>query len=580
MLENTYGHGGFSQGELYVEELSFFEAGTYQSQYRRSSKLNVTTDHMLAYDEASHGGTKLNEGAINRLASEIVQLNPEVERSNITSDGSVFIDRGWQENRARFVLTLVKQLTPNACQKFYYIGWTDHLGWVQNGTQSAKVDENMRLYLNEVVVVHENTVMQNGIPTKRQAVQRVDALLNGYFMPQSGMGINDFSVRPIEVLQQLGAVSVMNHANMGVSAVLPTHATFYNRVKHSTSDNSNPANWLGRILTSHLSYQSDLEDGRYERSALAHDASTNATEYTLNEEPLLSVLGVETIREYGFITYGQLEGAFPDLDHVVECLQHQGTGHFGRSDASMYHATTGAMLETQVGTMLQNALPGLASSCLLRSLNFRYSNNNAMMQDTIALVPREVLPGENRPRPPVSVIGSANSEMMWELFQKRFIAEIVPAITIQRTQIVDLFVNISITGDLMYTVSIDGNPVYEDRRPCFCGNLTTNLISNNAQQVIEYGTEISNLINAHDSAQALRSISGQHGQDPWATEIHAPGISQVNHIPQPQGYGAPQPSAIPRPSTGVPQPSMSGGVPRPSSVNSQPSAGIPRPSKI
>lgn len=485
-----------SNAPIQVVKMELFQAGTYNPQYRRPIVMNVNLSDCSAFSEATQNGTQFTPGRISKIVNNIVGISATPERNAHTTDGSVPIVNEWSNERCRFTLELLETLTATSRTRHFYIGYTDAVGFSQQGTRDALIDRRMQFYVNAVVSVIETDVWQSGALTTITRVSRSDTYLTGQWAPNVHMGFNDYSCRPQEVVDHMRAGVIINQA--GIQAPINnTGATFSTmKVKTSLAANSRPTQYLTNILECYTKASAEQEGGYLDEQVLFENASGYGTESLLSHEPLFRIISIDPVMQYGFFTFGQLEAGAPHLDQITDVHQYDGSGMFGAAQAGTTEFMHNATMETHITSMINTSLPSLLMESLFRSMHIHVSNNNVTATPFCELVPQPILPGENMPRPSYTTL-SANMDVgfWWSRFRQRFLDEVFNVITQNNINIVDMVINISITGDILVSCSVNGSPLTDYRNPCFCNQLTSSLTTNNPGMVDGIANDIFSLTN-------------------------------------------------------------------------------------
>lgn len=524
---------GFQAPELVSIQL--FQAGTYNPQYRRPIDINVTVAHCDAFDQATQGGTVYTPGHLSGLVNNMITLNLEPERSMHTFDGSVPIPYGWQSERCRFVLELVEHLTATSRQRHFYIGYTDAVGFIERGTRDAAIDAGMQFYVNNVVSVIENEVFQQGVLSTVSRVSRCDSYLTGMWGKNQPDAYNDYSCRPQEVIDHMATGMIMNQA--AVSAPINNSgATFAAmKVKSSNSLNNRPVQYLSRILESYAKSSAETHGGYLEDDLLLKTASGYGGESLMAQEPLFRLLPNNAVTDHGFFTFAQISHAAPHADQVTHVHKYDGTGMFGAAVAGTTEYMHTQTIETHIDAIINSSLPSIMMENLFRSLHIHVSNNVPGYQPHCEMIPRAILPGENMPRPSfVMLTPNADFNYHWDRFRSKVIDELFRTITQNYVLIVDMVIDISITGDISCIISVEGKPPIDYRNPCFCDQLTSTLTTNNATLIDRVANDVYSITNHAYEKQKRRGEAMQTNEPfgPADTSYAQSQLLQQPYTPQ------------------------------------------------
>lgn len=533
---------------LEVVALSLYQAGSYNPQFRRHLQMSVNGHDAMLYDEATRGGIDVNSTTIAEVANSIITISATPERTLHNLDGSVHIPNGWGENRSRFILELCERTAPNAVTRHFYIGYCDHTGYIDQGTRDALIDRQLQFYVNSVISIVENDAIVNGVLTKVSRVARSDQYLIGQFGKNVVVGFNDYSIRPVDLVDHMGAASVMN--GVGEIAYITNAGAAFGatKIKPSQAAHSRPNRFITRVLESYSKAINEQAAGYLHEEEVMNTTRGYCADSQLNSEPIIRLVDAEMLKNVGYFTFGSMEYYVPHLEQLTKIFEYEGTGILGASQAGLTAHMHGSNVETHATAILGASLPSLMMECLFRSISFRVSNYGNVGEVALALVPNPILPGETMPRPSVSTITPhANIEMSMNRFQEKFIAEIFRPLSANFVNLIDMVVMANIAGDIRVSISVNGGARYDFQNPCFCDSLTSSLITNNLTQLDTMASDFftlsnhaGNMVQEREQHALTQPLTWESQSDPFAVHGSSRAAPNVR-------AGAPQPNLVVNP---------------------------------
>lgn len=522
---------------LSIIALSLYQAGTYNPQYRRNLQMDVNHASAMAFDEATSGGTRFDPGSLDRIASSIVSLSAAPELTVHNTDGSVHIPNGWGEERCRFVLEVLETMSPSSATRHFYIGYCDHLGYKEQGTQTVLIDRKLQFYVNSVISIVETQVMQGGALTNMSRVSRSDHYLTGQFGRNVQVGFNDYSCRPIELIDHMTAATVLNNAGSPTNITNAGSAFGSTKIKPSNAAHSRPNRYVSKVLESYSKAASEQEGGYLEEEQLLRTARGYGADSLLHAEPLFRMMDPRMVQELGYFTFGSLEVSAPMLEQVTKVFGYDGAGMMGASVAGSTEYMHGNTPETHLTAIVNASLPSLCMECLFRSVSFHVSNNNPGNVISLELIPNPLLPGETYPRPSaLPLTANVDHNFQWSRFRTLFIEEIFRQMSANYVNIVDAVIFCNITGDIKISVSMNGGARYDYRNPCHCDALTSSLITNNMDRLDSLTSQFFSLTNHAGNALVERTRYDTQQPLTWGNAAPTPTDPFTAQILGPNGY--------------------------------------------
>lgn len=477
-----------NHARLHLEKAVFALAGTYDDVPFRPYTTEISDDNLRLYTEATVGTKKISASSIAGVAGSL--LKPTANITGLTS-----IERGWGEQRMRFLLHVSVDSGLGSDTLYCLSGYTDHVGI----SRSDHIDTNMRIYFNNTVMLNRVTDYRAANAPVRWRMAEASHILtaNDYAPDHRSQFAEDERsyLRPSDLLAVLQA-DVYNVDPTGDTRAL---VNLHGPAKSNRS-NGNAANYLTRAVNALADAETMTGDPlRTDDIDVYSEARGLAREAYSTDDPVLTVICHSTTYvEDGYITYGELRRLFPNIDSVRTMPQYGALEEVGMARRGRGESLTGASSETQVAAILANSVPAALMASMLTTIVVMFTN------DTDDGIPDIEVKNASSFSTDVGV------RPLVEQFILRLRTEIIPAVTHRNKVLVDVAMSCNIMGETRITVSYNLGPNYDYIIPTFCDSIFTPVVSNVCSLIGNLASDLSVISNTTGSAYGTKSRSRDH----------------------------------------------------------------------
>ena len=474
---------------LNIARLDLYETGTYDAQYSRPYQFEIYGRTMDDLANRVHQATRANP--LNHISPDLVSgLSSGLLMPAATWERELVIPNGWNTRRLCFHMELHER-SHFGVTIYYVEGYTDHYGV---SLQSAFIDPQMRFYVNSVAKL-ERAADYGNIGMVADTISDNFQIVNG---PQHSLNTTAvYALRPEDVftgVQSKYTSDVLNIENTGI--VLDDRIDHSNDIFRSRRDNAVGSSYIARVIDTYRQAATLADFGQGQNDILGR-AIQRSYETSPYENAFIRALSdhqhMQTITTF---TLADLK----EIDPSVKPNVYEMT-------AGLYHAGSmqgwgGADLETQIATIVRNAVPGLMIANNLKTLGFTSSNMNIGGQ-TVTI-------GHEGSEP----FGIAHTPTPLELarFFQRFSSEVMPDITTQRGVTIPVHIDVwcDVFGNITIQVSVNGAPAVPYTAPVFCDSLTAPVTTINPEtyQSMVHGMESVYQACDHGMAESRLSFNG------------------------------------------------------------------------
>lgn len=453
--------------KLSITRLIFVPTGQYQSMGLRPYQINARGDWLGRLDTATQGFTNLGRHAFAGIAGSIL-------RPSAQTVGTLSIPNGWQERRYLFLMEVVDQPatydTDTTVRVTHIKGYTDREG---DPTFTGRLDPQMRLFITEVIHTRE---LPAG-PTGMGRSHLIDASLllqknAGQFNSYNGF----YAMRPKDVCTAIGNTHVQEIAGRPFSdyrtalSVMPTLSNVGNEL---------PSDYLSRAVESYRMAVNAPQRDDVEMADLMCNAANATQETTLNADPFMTNLQVQTeFSEGACFSYGELMAMFPYLDQQVTKLLPPMTLNrdvgFAAAQPQDSKEWSGSSMDTVAATILASSIPAAMTYSMLTQVSIYVSN------DTI-----DGQPIFNYLAPAYSFVSkNDNLDANMMRFRDMVVGEIFRDLTMNGNVVISLSLFCDLVqSDMRLTIEIDGQGKIDYVAPTFARGMTTPVIANDRSQL-------------------------------------------------------------------------------------------------
>lgn len=487
----------------------FVESGTYQPVYMRPYETHYDEQVAQNYYNETEGGTKLVPAAFNNISTSML-------RPSAGHCGDITIDNGWNERRMSFIIEVaIPDSFGGSTKNVVLTGYTNH---TDVGRITNAFDENMRLYINTSTII--TTIMQrlpDGSISERKAVVDSSHLLNSTIMNnirttaamQNVYQDNTlWYATPHNVINEMSNIYLANNGSsagmFGDNQIMDfRQRTSDKDVKRSKRENTIPTAYLSKILRGVNDNLTNMTMGigEDEHRALVN-AGMSVREEQATIDPLIVELSINTgYSECGFVTWRELKGIIPNLDanttystRVSNVVQ----TNIPDAESGNFQNWQGVTYETSIANSISQLVPAMMTTCMLGSVTFAFSNDNATLTPTMRVTSGQVM------------IPGIPFQQMARALETRFLSEVAPMVTDQGRTLVNLMVQCGLGTETFINISRNGQPEVPFCAPTFCDSLYTPILSPSQQNLTNMATDLQNIANSVNNVNYMANQRGNN----------------------------------------------------------------------
>ena len=461
---------------IHIHSFMFQETGRYKPQFARpyvaTGNMEALDNLTARIDSAGRGDpttARITGGLVAGLSGYLVSPQAAWEKQ-------LTIPNGWEEQRLRFAME-VHVMDQFETAIYHFQGYSEY----HAVTLSGVIDPDLVFYINSFTRINRgrdyNGLSRSGY---RDIVTEKAQIVNGAFQTQTPGVDHVFGVRPEDVFVGIQSAHYSN-ALQGINegSVVDTRIDLSGDMIRSRRANSIPADYLSRVIenyraaTTLADFGSGADDVYSRALQTAHEPSpfenpfirklsdlrgmTNVSYFTLND-----LLNIDPTCGERF-TYNPVED--------VSLL----------ADSSMTDGWHKPDLETQLATIVTNAVPAMMIDCMFTQIAFTSTNM------TIGAIPQTVIINGT------SVTG-ADVRPYYQAFISRFETEVLPDLTMNGIRIIHLLVHADLYGDTRIELSLEGMPAVPYVAPTFCDAITAPVTTSNQNQYLGLITGVESII--------------------------------------------------------------------------------------
>ncbi len=463
--------------QIVLEQLMFFDAGTFNPQFRRTLSSSLDSGKLDILKQATNYGQNVTAAALARIGNSAITLSNQIE-------SQVNIANGWQTQRFRFFLkiVLVRDSGYAAIRDCVYLtGYTNHADVSYAGT----LDPQMILVINSRINVRETVSRQGVIST---AITTNEQVLRGLANPGGSYAARDYTMRPSDILHGIGAQVLLEEAANGfaqdlMNAPLNTSNTFVNGIQTNARSNNTGANHLSRILsTSRAGFDGQ---GNFDEMAQIMQSSSVLAEDTLvSNDYLWQTLIRMTdghFNQEGIIQWRDLCRLCPNAEAQADIFKYGGVINQApiptQGDSENW---AGQTQEQYLAAFIATTLPGILSAEFIGSAGILISNESGAPEVVFF-------------RPPMSFIANLDITNMLNKVLHNIHAEIVPVLTENNQRLVRAEIECDVCGHTNVRISVDGGPLIPFNSPTFADSSFSPIITGNVNTYNNMVRDIRNI---------------------------------------------------------------------------------------
>lgn len=464
----------YPEEQLLVNRVIMIKTGAYCDQYIRPYTATVQNQQVLnLFSEVTAGGANVQPANIAAVAGQMLQ-----PRGQVT--GISPIQNGWSQSRIRFIIEAV-HISRTGNRKTYLVqGYSDQPGYSQSGA----IDPMMLLYMNNVVVLQEQSYVDpaTGIPVRRmidtsQVLYRApDYQFNGMGQQMPRMQ----TMLPSEVVQNIGIVDMQQ--KIGADVMNLCGSFNESPIVKSNRTNALASRYLSKSVTAMTAAIRENTGGALIDTT--NRASTFVQDAPVSQDDFITMMSNRTpFVERGYITWGELVSVFPSIDSVTMIIDRQFQNELMGSSNNVAMGAVTSMAtdvtrdirnleswadssrETVVANTLAFAVPAVMMECFLANLSFTITNMTLTGQPQLTITAFDTF------------LDGLDITPYLQRFTQVLEHEIMANVSYNNQHAYNLFMNVNILGDTYINIALNGGIAKEYLMPSFCDALAVPVVT-------------------------------------------------------------------------------------------------------
>lgn len=464
--------------EINIASLTLLRTGTYNPMFLRPYTANCdqTDLDIIGNRVAEAKGAKITSELITGVASRVI-------RPDATPHALIHIPSGWNEPRVSFIMEVHAKMNTGFVNIYYFQGYTNYCGISQ-----ANIDPKMVFIINSFMEVSRVPRVIDGMMQHVDSVINSAQVINGKIMNQSIQ--NGLRMAPLNLFhgsQSNGMNNAYRHYKN--EAVSDTRVALGLDSYRSDRSNNVASSYLAKILEAQarVSYTSGIGNGFNDVADMQYGY---AYEPPVNENVFISAISrlehSMCTTEFTMATLTKIDSTVASRTNLIS---------LGVAEAQQMHSAgqteywTGSNRETQIATMLSNAIPSLMMSLMIGSIRFRCTN------DTIGCaMDYQILDART--------LSNLDLRNNFNVFMQRLDREVLFDVTYGNNVRYTLDVEAHLFAETKIKISLDYGGVVEYTIPTFCDSVTSPVIADSPETFHGIVNTVDLLANTISSAVA------------------------------------------------------------------------------
>ena len=477
------------QAKLMVTSFVLIPADNAIVEYERPFQLNQTAEFDQVVNNAIFGKSLISATDIAGIASRA--LRPEADVN--TRRDSIDVPGGWGNRRFRFSATIRSVSSEGVFFNVIY-GFTDGYDLSYTG----ELPPDMSFHINGLTCMKEITRSDgSAYVSPRGSYQLADMrVVQSHDEDEVLLRKYKQLLHPSAILQNLsGMVSHhQNEVNSPYRIDLRTRANVGENMMHRSA--TLPGRYVSNLVNAVTDYRhrngfdGTTSMGRTPNILAAASRQIADKSVRSIENPLIRTLFASGGLINGTsISFRNLCACIPNLrDFDIKAIRatspmfkEASATLFDESDSRDWH---GRDSETVAASALKSAVTALMVECQLKRI--RFISTNHTLTGTPDFTPDDVV---------YPLIQGLDEVQLVSLFERRFLAEVVPMISENGLRDYWVTIDNELDGNFRVSIAFDGNPADNFHAATYMDSLTTPLITSNATAANNLSDDFGRLIN-------------------------------------------------------------------------------------
>lgn len=458
-----------------VLKLMFREVSTYEDMVLRPYETNIDGRLIDRLKDYTEQGRTVTASSIGRISNELLRPRASVDPRR----DAARIRGGWNQSRFMFIMVLETRNSANTTSCDYITGYTNYLGYSDQGLGRAKIAEDMELIFNSVTQVSLNlSAGHRGRQMYVPRIGKVDQVLSGHLGRDGGRLSDTYSMRPMDLFTrraqsgEIGKLLRNQHVR-----VTDQRGSFNSKaLQFNNRDNNIAGSMLTRTLTAYRAANSGTDYLDDDQEEVLAGARSKVAENIIQDNALFQEIKKDSrILEDGYVTWGELLDWNRDLDDVTVVQLQDSREAYSRGQGNHW---AGQTPETLASVLIASMLPQMMIRSMYSSVKFSIDNDSIGGAVRIAM-------GMVHP-----FMEGIPVETYFDAFQDALEFNLFPQISVNGALKVWFEVRADIDRDITIDIQIDNGPNERFVYPAFCDSLMTPVITSNGEDLEDVSKDI------------------------------------------------------------------------------------------
>lgn len=396
-----------SQRDFKIVKFELTPTGTYNPQYRRPYKSNLTAESLAAIKEAIAGKTNIVAGALAGVVSQFLQVSraPESDLGGLGDPKEVTIPHGWDAPRWRYELVIESvDRTGLLSLRQFIMGYTDHMRPTLEG---KPFDPAIRFFINSITTTR--SFLQStptGMKENVSVINAAQVMANhGYSGYQGKERL--FMMRPENVFDQIDTQRLLGLVDE--RQVIDARSILTGNVTMSNYKNAIAPVFMAESLDAYLQCsRNESYTGSTESYVLDSARATVESEPVSSDPFLVFLRDLEGNQSNGTFLLQDLKQIDPAIEPTLLRLEEEPHAAGETSDWG------GSSLNTVWAATLCQAVPAYLAQHGLKRFVFSAGNLNMPTEHAVFPVTAKTVTGDT---PSHETVLALTSQMREELFK-------------------------------------------------------------------------------------------------------------------------------------------------------------------
>lgn len=446
-----------------IVSLFLQETGTFDRQYSRPYSAQMDNNSLQNLSDRIEDVSRANPAA-KITGTLLAGLGTGLIVPSAAWEKELNIANGWNERRCRFLMEVeVVSSRGTGTEIYFFQGYTDYYGVSLQGS----IDPNMTFFINSFIRLNRGRDYSNQASAGYVDIVTESAqVIDGRIYSEGRQDV--FGLRPQDLFVGVQSTHLQSHlVGSEYNQLIDSRLSYTNDSFRSNRNNAIPSNYLGKMVESYRT-ASALADFGNGTDDIYDRAIQTSHEARLYENRFLKLLSDQrSVRAATYFTLNDLVDIDPTVIQRTSYAPVEQSARLAYSGEGESWAKP--TLETQLATIVNNAVSGLMVENMLVSVGFRSTNLTVNSQNDTRIMGGQSVTTDDR---------STRKFLM--NFVTRFESEVMPDLTDCGMVGIDVTVEADLYNETRIWLSIEGAPPLLFVVPSFCDAVMAPVVTTSA----------------------------------------------------------------------------------------------------